>query len=107
MPPRCTKERLFPPSSPLYIENIRRLAGRLEECMKNIDARPLFIFEMANNHMGRVDHAVAIVDALRDATQGFPQFTFAVKLQYRSIPDCIHPDYRDRYDLKFVKRFSE
>jgi len=75
--------------------------------MKNIDRRPLFIFEMANNHMGRVDHALAIIDALHQVVQDFPDFSCAVKLQYRSIADCIHPAYRDRYDLKFVKRFSE
>src|SRR5581483_10823973 len=74
--------------------------------MKKIDARPLFIFEMANNHMGRVDHALAIIDALHAVARDFP-FACAVKLQYRSIEDCIHPAYRDRYDLKFVKRFSE
>ena len=43
---------------------------------------------------------------LRDATRGFP-FTFAVKLQYRDIDTFIHPDYKNRADLKFVKRFSE
>ncbi len=74
--------------------------------MKSIDSRPMFIFEMANNHMGRVDHALAIIEALHGVARDFP-FTCAVKLQYRSIEDCIHPAFRDRYDLKFVKRFSE
>ena len=74
--------------------------------MKSLSARPLFIFEMANNHMGRVDHALAIIEALHQVVEGF-SFDFAVKLQYRSIPDCIHPAYRERHDLKFVKRFSE
>lgn len=69
-------------------------------------AKPLFIFEMANNHMGDVDHGIAILRALRDACEGF-DFRFAVKLQYRHIPDFIHPDFIDRKDLKFVKRFSE
>lgn len=67
---------------------------------------PLFIFEMANNHMGDVAHGKRIVRELREAVQGFP-FRFAVKLQYRHLPDFIHPDYRSRTDLKFVKRFSE
>ncbi|HEU5079590.1 MAG TPA: N-acetylneuraminate synthase family protein [Opitutaceae bacterium] len=65
-----------------------------------------FIFEMANNHMGDVGHGVGIVNALREACAGF-DFRFAVKLQYRHLPDFIHPDYRTRTDLKFVKRFSE
>ena len=74
--------------------------------MKDIQSRPLFIFEMANNHSGSVEHGVRIVQALHEATRGFP-FTFAVKLQYRDIDTFIHPDYKDRADLKFVKRFSE
>lgn len=67
---------------------------------------PLFIFEMANNHMGDVAHGIRIVRELREACAGF-DFRFAVKLQYRHLPDFIHPDYRARTDLKFVKRFSE
>jgi sialic acid synthase SpsE/quercetin dioxygenase-like cupin family protein len=74
--------------------------------MKNIFARPFFIFEMANNHMGNVDHGLRIVDAMAEASCGFP-FALAVKLQYRDIDTFIHPDYRERKDLKFVKRFSE
>jgi sialic acid synthase SpsE/mannose-6-phosphate isomerase-like protein (cupin superfamily) len=67
---------------------------------------PLFILEMANNHMGDVNHGIRIVRELQKACQGFA-FRIAVKLQYRSIPDFIHPDYLNRMDLKFVKRFSE
>lgn len=74
--------------------------------MSQIFVRPLFIFEMANNHMGSVDHGLRIVDAMAEASRGFP-FAFAVKLQYRDIDTFIHPDYKDRKDLKFVKRFSE
>ncbi len=74
--------------------------------MKDLSKRPLFIFEMANNHMGSVEHGLRIVEAMRQASSGFP-FSFAVKLQYRDIGTFIHPDYRDRFDLKFVKRFSE
>jgi sialic acid synthase SpsE/mannose-6-phosphate isomerase-like protein (cupin superfamily) len=74
--------------------------------MSNIDHRPLFVFEMANNHMGDVDHGIRIVHELKLATEGFP-FSFCVKLQYRDIATCIHPDYKSRFDLKYVKRFSE
>jgi sialic acid synthase SpsE/mannose-6-phosphate isomerase-like protein (cupin superfamily) len=74
--------------------------------MKDITRRPLFIFEMANNHMGSVEHGIKIVRAMRDASREFP-FSFAVKLQYRDIDTFIHPDFKARTDLKFVKRFSE
>src|ERR1017187_6450300 len=71
-----------------------------------MSAKHLFIFEMANNHMGDVAHGVRIVRELREACSDF-DFRFAVKLQYRHLPNLIHPDYRARLDLKFVKRFSE
>lgn len=74
--------------------------------MQDLNRRPLFIYEMANNHMGDVEHGIRIVRELKAASEGFP-FSFCVKLQYRDITTCIHPDYKDRYDLKYVKRFSE
>jgi len=74
--------------------------------MGNIHQRPLFIYEMANNHMGDVEHGIRIVRDLKAASEEFP-FAFCVKLQYRDIASCIHPAYKDRFDLKYVKRFSE
>src|SRR5260370_36510291 len=72
---------------------------------QDTSSRPLFIFEMANNHMGSVEHGLRIVKAMHDAAKDFP-FSFAVKLQYRDIDTFIHPDYQVRPHLKFVKRFS-
>lgn len=66
----------------------------------------LFIFEMANNHMGDIDHGVRIIEEFASVAKNF-DFKFAFKLQYRDIKTFVHPDYHDRYDLKFVKRFSE
>ena len=74
--------------------------------MRDVKRRPLFIFEMANNHAGSVEHGLRIIQAMHEVSRDFP-FNFAVKLQYRDIDTFIHPDYRHRYDLKFVKRFSE
>ena len=74
--------------------------------MGDVNRRLLFIYEMANNHMGDVDHGIRIVKELKAASEGFP-FSFCVKLQYRDIASCIHPEYKDRFDLKYVKRFSE
>ena len=68
--------------------------------------KPLFILEMANNHMGSVDHGIRIVKEMAEAVKGF-DFHFGIKLQYRHIESFIHPDYAQRTDLKFVKRFSE
>jgi sialic acid synthase SpsE/mannose-6-phosphate isomerase-like protein (cupin superfamily) len=61
---------------------------------------------MANNHMGDVAHGIRIIRELKAVSDGFP-FGFCVKLQYRDLGHSIHPDFKQRYDLKYVKRFSE
>lgn len=66
----------------------------------------LFIFDLANNHMGDVSHGLRIIRELKEACRGF-DFRLAVKLQYRSLPSLVHPAFRARTDLKFVKRFTE
>ena len=68
--------------------------------------RPLFIFEMANNHMGDTAHGVAIIRAMREACEDF-DFDFAFKLQYRDLDTFIHSSYKGRDDIKYVKRFEE
>jgi sialic acid synthase SpsE/mannose-6-phosphate isomerase-like protein (cupin superfamily) len=70
------------------------------------DLPPLFIFEMANNHMGEVGHGLRVMRELAAAVRGLP-FRFAVKLQYRDLDHFIHPDFRGRADVKYVKRFEE
>lgn len=67
---------------------------------------PLFIFEMANNHMGSVEHGLQLVRAMREATDGLP-FRCGFKLQYRDLDTFVHPAFRDRTDLRYVKRFQE
>lgn len=67
---------------------------------------PLFVFEMANNHMGSVDHGLDMIHAFGDIADRFP-FRFALKFQFRNFATFIHPDYQMRMDLKYVKRFSE
>jgi N-acetylneuraminate synthase len=75
--------------------------------MKNVDSRPLFIFEMANNHMGRLEHGLRILREVHAAASGFRQFQLGFKLQYRHLDTFLHPAYRDRDDIKYVKRFRE
>lgn len=65
-----------------------------------------FIFEMANNHMGDVEHGIALIRAIRESCQGF-DFDLGFKLQYRDLDTFIHPSFRGRSDVKYVKRFEE
>lgn len=66
----------------------------------------LFIFEMANNHMGSLEHGLRIVREMADVAAGF-EFRCAVKFQFRDLDTFIHPDYRGSAEHKYVKRFSE
>ena len=63
---------------------------------------------MANNpQLGDVEHGISIVGGLKKkAYQGF-QFSLSGEPPCRDIDSCIDPDYQGRYDLKYVKRFSE
>lgn len=74
--------------------------------MIDFHSKPLFIFEMANNHMGDVEHGIKIIREIKKACDGF-NFRFAFKLQYRQLDTFIHSDYKDRKDIKYVKRFME
>ena len=67
----------------------------------------LVIFEMANNHSGDVEHGKALIRRYAEIAAKFPEFRCAIKFQYRDIPTFIHPDFQQRFDLKYVKRFSE
>jgi sialic acid synthase SpsE/mannose-6-phosphate isomerase-like protein (cupin superfamily) len=69
--------------------------------------RPLIIFEMANNHMGDVAHGTAVIRAFADVAKQYRNvFRFAFKLQYRDLDSFIHPAFKGRDDVKYVKRFE-
>jgi sialic acid synthase SpsE/quercetin dioxygenase-like cupin family protein len=70
--------------------------------------KPLFIFEMANNHMGSLKHGLRIINEFAQVKKGFEnEFSFAFKFQFRHFDTFIHPDFKERMDLKYIKRFSE
>ncbi len=71
-------------------------------------SKPLFIFEMANNHQGSVDHGRRIIDAMKQASAPYAdRFRFAVKFQYRDLDTFIHPSMKNRSDVKNIKRFLD
>ena len=72
-----------------------------------ISSKPLFIFELANNHNGKIERGLMLIDALCDAVSDYREiFNFAIKFQYRNLSTFIHPDFQKRLDVKFVKRFK-
>jgi sialic acid synthase SpsE/mannose-6-phosphate isomerase-like protein (cupin superfamily) len=66
--------------------------------------KDLFIFEMANNHQGDTDHAKNIIRALGDICRE-EGVRGAVKFQFRNLDSIVHPDFRDRPDVKHIPRF--
>lgn len=66
----------------------------------------LFVLEMANNHMGDIEHGIEVVRAFGRVCRKYP-FRVAFKLQYRDLDTFIHPACQGRDDIKYVKRFSE
>ena len=68
--------------------------------------KPLFIFEMANNHMGDLSHGIKIIQELKQITKNIDKFDFSVKLQLRD-DSFIHPEHVNRKDHKLIKRFTE
>ena len=74
--------------------------------MRLDNIKPLFVLEMANNHMGSLQHGLNMVRAFREVTRDFP-YAFAFKLQYRHLDTFIHPAYRGSSEFRYVKRFEE
>jgi sialic acid synthase SpsE/quercetin dioxygenase-like cupin family protein len=66
----------------------------------------LFVLEMANNHMGDVDHGIRLIREFASVARDF-DFKFAFKMQYRELDTFIHPEYQGRTDIKYIKRFEE
>lgn len=66
----------------------------------------LFVLEMANNHMGDIEHGLKVVRSFGDVCRKHP-FSFAFKLQYRELDTFIHPAMKGRDDVKYIKRFLE
>jgi sialic acid synthase SpsE/quercetin dioxygenase-like cupin family protein len=64
----------------------------------------LFVFEMANNHQGDVEHGLRIISEM-GRIAGRYGIRAAVKLQYRDLDTFIHPAWMGRTDIKHVPRF--
>ena len=63
----------------------------------------LFVLELANNHQGRLQRGLQIV---RDFSRivRFNNVKAAIKLQFRDVDAFIHRDFRERADIRYIKR---
>ena len=63
----------------------------------------LFVLEMANNHLGSVDRGLKIIDAFSKIVR-FNNVRATIKLQFRDVDNFIHPKFRDRTDIRYIKK---
>lgn len=64
----------------------------------------LFIFEMANNHQGSVEHGKKIIDEMSKLVTKY-NLKASVKLQFRHYDTFIHPEMLEDKENPKVKRF--
>lgn len=63
----------------------------------------LFVLEMACNHWGRVGRGLKIINAFGQVVR-FNNVRAAIKLQFRDVNSFIHADFRNRKDIRYVKK---
>jgi N-acetylneuraminate synthase len=64
----------------------------------------LFVFDLANNHQGQVDHARRIVREIGQVARA-NGIRGALKFQFRDLPGFIHPSHRSSSANKHIPRF--
>ena len=74
--------------------------------MHNFNFNDLFILDLANNHQGDMKHALNIINAMGNVTRK-AGVRAALKFQFRQLDTFIHPDYKQRKDVKHIPRFME
>ena len=63
----------------------------------------LFVLELANNHWGKINRGLKIVSDFARVVR-FNNVHAAIKLQFRDVDSFVHKDFRDRPDIRYVKK---
>jgi N-acetylneuraminate synthase len=63
----------------------------------------LFVLEMANNHLGRVDRGLRIIRDFSKVVR-YNSVRAAIKLQFRDVDTFIHRDFQSRQDIRYIKK---
>jgi len=63
----------------------------------------LFVLELANNHWGSVERGLKIIEDYGQIVR-FNNVRAAIKLQFRDVDRFIHKDFRDREDIRYIKK---
>ncbi len=63
----------------------------------------LFVLELANNHRGKLERGLRIVTDFSRIVR-FNNVKAAIKLQFRDVDAFIHRDFRDRKDIRYIRK---
>jgi N-acetylneuraminate synthase len=63
----------------------------------------LFVLELANNHLGKLDRGLKIITDYSRIVR-FNNVRAAIKLQFRDVDNFIHKDFKNRSDIRYVKK---
>jgi sialic acid synthase SpsE len=63
----------------------------------------LFVLEMANNHLGDLQRGLKIISNYAQVVR-FNNVRAAIKLQLRDVDSFIHRDFRQRDDIRYIKK---
>jgi sialic acid synthase SpsE len=63
----------------------------------------LFVLEIANNHLGDLQRGLKIISNYAQVVR-FNNARAAIKLQLRDIDNFIHKDFRQRDDIRYIKK---
>lgn len=74
--------------------------------MDNSIFENLFVLEMTNNHLGNLQRGIDIIKQHSKIVR-FNNIKAAIKLQFRNVDTFIHKDFRNRKDIRYIKRTLE
>lgn len=63
----------------------------------------LFVLELANNHWGKVERGIKIIEDFAKVIR-FNNVRASIKLQFRDVDTFIHQDFKDRQDIRYIKK---
>jgi sialic acid synthase SpsE len=63
----------------------------------------LFVLELANNHLGKLERGLKIITDYSRIVR-FNNVRAAIKLQFRDVDNFIHKEFRDRSDIRYIRK---
>lgn len=71
--------------------------------MKGDIFEDLFVLELANNHLGKLERGLKIITDYSRIVR-FNNVRTAIKLQFRDVDNFIHKDFISRTDIRYIKK---